>query len=121
VNIHKLFEVSSKYLVIATVIYVIIIGILTYFKQTFLFLAFVIGYITVVIAIATILFILDWHEHEFIEYPNEETKKFLKELDYEELILYLLNNPKLFKGIKKEMHQNSLVSKKDLNTLKNKY
>jgi predicted HTH domain antitoxin len=102
VNIHKLFEVSSKYLVIATVIYVIIIGILTYFKQTFLFITLVIGYITVVIAIATILFILDWYEHN-LEYPNEETEKFLKELDYEELILYLLNNPKLFKGIKKEV------------------
>jgi predicted HTH domain antitoxin len=102
VNIHKFFEISSKYLVIATILYVIALGILTYFKQTFLFFVFIIGYTAIVIAIATILFTLDWYEHN-LEYPNEETEKFLKELDYEELILYLINNPKLFKGIKKEV------------------
>jgi len=99
---HKFFEISSKYLIIATILYVIVLGILTYFKQTFLFFVFIIGYITVVIAITTILFTLDWYEHN-LEYSNEETEKFLKELDYEELILYLINNPKLFKGIKKEV------------------
>jgi len=99
---HKFFEISSKYLIIATILYVIVLGILTYFKQTFLLLIFVVGYTAILIAISILSFILDWYEHD-LEYTNEETEKFLKELDYEELLLYLINEPKLFKGIKKEV------------------